>query len=119
MCFLYLGKRMMEELNFFRDPNFGAPLEALWSDEQVRAVKRSERLHDDLRHPRGALPSWGHCYCVSTNRGCMVPSSSFDGWSVHLTPVLQMAHPTSCLHAESSMPSAGALDTRPVPWSHC
>lgn len=35
MCFLYLGKRMMEELNFFRDPHFGVPLEALWSDEQV------------------------------------------------------------------------------------
>ena len=38
MCFLYLGKRMMEELNFYRDPNFGAPLEALWSDEQVRKL---------------------------------------------------------------------------------
>lgn len=41
MCFLYLGKRMMEELNFFRDPNFGAPLEALWSDEQVRELAMS------------------------------------------------------------------------------
>ena len=35
MCFLYLGRRKMEELNFFRDPYFGVPLEALWSDEQV------------------------------------------------------------------------------------
>ena len=35
MCFLYLGRRMLEELNFFRDPHFGVPLEAIWSDEQV------------------------------------------------------------------------------------
>ena len=37
MCFLYLGRRMLEELNFFRDPHFGVPLEAIWSDEQVRS----------------------------------------------------------------------------------
>lgn len=43
MCFLYLGRRMLEPLNFFRDPNFGVPLEAIWADEQGECMDEMNR----------------------------------------------------------------------------
>lgn len=43
MCFLYLGHRMMEELNFFRDPHFAVPLEAIWPDEQGECTDEMNR----------------------------------------------------------------------------
>ena len=43
MCFLYLGHRLMEELNFFRDPDFAVPLEAIWADEQGECTDETNR----------------------------------------------------------------------------
>ena len=43
MCFLYLGHRLMEELNFWRDPHYGVPLEAIWVDERGECTDEMNR----------------------------------------------------------------------------